>query len=536
MKRLGLLSSLVLITTLTISVLLSSPVLSNEKRGIHIRNGRYALVIGNGAYSASPLKNPVNDSMDMARLLEQLGFTVMHRHDVGLREMETSVREFGHMLETGGTGLFYYAGHGMQVEGRNYLIPVDAIIKSQSDVRFEALDVGRVLGKMEDAGNGLNIVILDACRDNPFANGFRSARSGLARMDAPSGTLIAYATAPGSVAEDGNGRNGVYTKNLLAHIATPGLPVEQVFKHVRIGVIRDTNQKQVPWEASSLTGDFYFAPAMVDKTTEYKKEKLPNESESNDEVVFWESIKDRNDLKLFQDYLSKYPNGDFSDLAKIEVERLKEPKAEKTTEKATQITGTPLIAYAKDVAKTPKVHLRSISRRLATESDIKSMLTNYGFYDRVRNPYGSFKNELLAQNEEIAIDQKTGLMWQRTGSLSRMSFVGAKSYIEELNEKKFAGYTNWRLPTIEELSSTLTPQKNADLYVSPTFSSLQKICWSNDENEKHIIGIGKFAVWVVDYEGGKIDKAIWFIGAQSYYNVSYSQKTRNYVRAVRSIE
>jgi hypothetical protein len=149
---------------------------------------------------------------------------------------------------------------------------------------------------------------------------------------------------------------------------------------------------------------------------------------------------------------------------------------------------------------------------------------------------GSFKNEFVAQNEEVAIDQKTGLMWQRAGSLSRMSFVGAKSYIEELNEKKFAGYTNWRLPTIEELSSTLTPQKNAELYVSPTFSSLQKICWSNDEKEKNIIGLRKFSVWVVDYEGGKIDKAIWFSNAQTFYNASYSQKTRNYVRAVRSIE
>jgi hypothetical protein len=380
MKRLGLLSSLVLITTLTISVLLSSPVLSNEKRGIQIRTGRYALVIGNGAYSVSPLKNPVNDSEDMAQLLEQLNFMVIHRHDIGLREMETSVREFGHMLETGGTGLFYYAGHGMQVEGRNYLIPVDAVIESESDVRFEALDVGRVLGKMEDAGNGLNIVILDACRDNPFARGFRSTRSGLARMDAPRGTLIAYATAPGSVAADGDGRNGIYTRNLLSYIATPGMPVEQVFKNVRIGVIRDTNQKQVPWETSSLTGDFYFAPPAVVKETARKEKDFGKTQQHDDEVVFWESIKDRNDLKLFQDYLSKYPNGDFSDLAKIEVQRLKEPKAEKTTEKATQITGTPLIAYAKDVAKTRKVHLRSISRRLATESDIKSMLTNYGFF------------------------------------------------------------------------------------------------------------------------------------------------------------
>jgi len=138
-------------------------------------------------------------------------------------------------------------------------VPVGARLQSESDARYQTVDAGRVLGKMEDAANGLNIVILDACRNNPFARSFRSAAQGLARMDAPTGSLIAYATAPGSVAADGEGRNGVYTRNLLQHLGTRGVSVEEMFKRVRLGVVADTQKTQVPWEASSLTGDFRFA-------------------------------------------------------------------------------------------------------------------------------------------------------------------------------------------------------------------------------------------------------------------------------------
>ena len=222
-------------------------------------DSRLALVIGNGAYRSQPLRNPVNDASDVAAKLEKLGFRVVLKTDVGRKAMDASIRQFGRDLLKGGLGLFYFAGHGMQVDGRNYLIPVDAQIESPSDVHFESVDAGRVLGKMEDAQNDMNIVILDACRDNPFARSYRSGSKGLARMDAPRGSIIAYATAPGAVAADGFGRNGIYTKHLLAHIDTPGLSIEKFFKNVRIGVIRETGDKQVPWESSSLTGDFFFS-------------------------------------------------------------------------------------------------------------------------------------------------------------------------------------------------------------------------------------------------------------------------------------
>lgn len=221
---------------------------------------RVALVIGNGLYKESPLKNAVNDARDMASALRRLGFEVSLLTDAGLQQMDAAVREFGFKLRLGGAGLFYYAGHGLQLAGENYLVPVGASIQTESDVKYACLPAGMVLGRMEDARNDLNLVVLDACRNNPFARSFRSAEQGLAKMDAPTGTLISYATAPGSVASDGAGRNGLFTQHLLKNLAVPGLPVTEIFMRVRQGVVVESSRKQVPWEASSLIGQFYFSP------------------------------------------------------------------------------------------------------------------------------------------------------------------------------------------------------------------------------------------------------------------------------------
>ena len=220
---------------------------------------RTALVIGNSDYKSSPLKNPENDAKDMAKTLRGLGFEVVERTNADKREMVAAMDEFYQHLKRSEVGLFYYAGHGMQISGSNYLIPVNANISTESDVEFEAVDAGRLLGKMKSAGNSLNIIILDACRDNPFKRSFRSSEKGLARMDAPRGSLLAYATAPGQVAVDGEGRNGLYTKHLLAQMTIPGMTVEKVLKQTRINVVRETRGKQTPWESTSLMGDFYFA-------------------------------------------------------------------------------------------------------------------------------------------------------------------------------------------------------------------------------------------------------------------------------------
>ena len=218
---------------------------------------RVALVIGNGSYRDAPLKNPVNDASDVATALKGLGFDVTLLTDATHLQMDSAVAQFGQKLRQGGLGLFYYAGHGVQVAGENYLVPVDAAIQSESDVKFKCLHAGLVLGKMEDAGNGLNVVIMDACRNNPFARSFRSAERGLAKMDASDGSLIAFATGPGKTAEDGTGKNGTYTKHLLANIRTPGLTINDMFMRVRQGVREETGKRQVPWEVSSLTGHVY---------------------------------------------------------------------------------------------------------------------------------------------------------------------------------------------------------------------------------------------------------------------------------------
>jgi hypothetical protein len=219
---------------------------------------RVALVIGNGAYKDAPLRNPVNDARAMAQALNGVGFEVILRENTTQRDMLRAVGEFGRKLSSNSVGLFYYAGHGIQVRGRNFLIPIDATIQSEAEASLEALDVERVLEQMQQAGNRMNMVILDACRNNPFERRFRSVSGGLAPIDAPKGTLLAYATAPGKVAADGDGANGLYTQELLQAIRQPGLKVEDVFKRVRGAVAQRTSDQQMPWEASSLTGDFFF--------------------------------------------------------------------------------------------------------------------------------------------------------------------------------------------------------------------------------------------------------------------------------------
>ncbi len=223
---------------------------------------RVALVIGNSSYTSSPLANPVNDARAMADALRKADFMVMHYENVPtVIEMKKIVRQYGKQIENGGVGLVYYAGHGVQSNGVNYLIPVKAEIHNEEEIEYEALDVGFVMAQMEHARNRMNVIILDACRNNPYARSFRSGTQGLATINAPTGTMIAYATAPGSVASDGSGQNGLYTEELLKQISKPGLKIEEVFKYVRGNVVQKSSGMQTPWESSSLIGDFYFYPS-----------------------------------------------------------------------------------------------------------------------------------------------------------------------------------------------------------------------------------------------------------------------------------
>ncbi len=293
---------------------------------------RLALVIGNGAYREAPLGNPGNDARAIAQALERSGFTVILRTDVGLRDMMNAVRDFGTRLREGGTGVFYFAGHGMQIKGRNYLIPVGADIQREDEVAYQALDAQAVLDKMETAGNATNLMILDACRNNPFARSFRSAQQGLAQMDAPVGTLVAFATSPGSVSSDGAGSNGLYTQFLLRAMAQPGMKVEDVFKEVRRSVRKESQGKQVPWESTSLEGDFFFMPPLPVVQAPPPPPPPPPppaapvvSAETALDNALWDAVRDSQQAVEVQAYLKRFPAGAHAQQARQKLALLTKP-------------------------------------------------------------------------------------------------------------------------------------------------------------------------------------------------------------------
>lgn len=243
-------------------VLLFALTASTQERGADLLQTaperRVALVIGNGTYESAPLPNPVNDAKDMARTLRGFNFDVSYWENLKRDEMEDAIRAFGKKLGSSDVVLFYYAGHGLQLNQVNYLVPVDAKVESEADVEANCIAAGLVLEQIKRARSTINIVILDACRNNPFLRRLRSVERGLARMSAPGGTLIAYSTRPGSMADDGPGRNGLYTQELLNFMPTPGLKVQDVFNKVRESVLKLTGNRQEPWEETSLVGEFYF--------------------------------------------------------------------------------------------------------------------------------------------------------------------------------------------------------------------------------------------------------------------------------------
>ncbi len=241
--------------------------LNNFKPAITLNKSgqkRNALVIGNSAYAVNPLKNPENDAVAICEALRNSGFNVMLYSNLSQKELKIAIREFGQQLkESGGVGLFYFAGHGLQEGGRNYILPVDADIRKAEDIEFEAVDLSRVLVEMDYAENDMNLIILDACRDNPYKEAFRDSRNrhnGLASIQtAPYNSFIAFSTSPGAVASDNpDSENGLYTAQLLEVMQKKGVKLEDVFKSVRANVRKLSNGLQIPWEISSIEADFYF--------------------------------------------------------------------------------------------------------------------------------------------------------------------------------------------------------------------------------------------------------------------------------------
>lgn len=287
--------------------------------GVAWAEPRVALIIGNSNYGGDlgRLPNPANDARLMAKTLKDIGFTVIEAEDAGQKQMKRAIQDFSAALATAGagaTGLFFYAGHGLQVGGTNYLIPVDASIAREGDVDLEAVSVDLIMKQMAFAEAGVNIVILDACRNNPLARGFRTVTRGLADPSVrPMGSFIAYSTAPGDVAEDGKGANSPYTTALAESIAKPGVSINDVFQEVRGKVLAATNRKQVPWDASSLTAPFYFVPAAASAKAATDPASL--------ELAFWNEVKDSTSAEDYQAYLGKFPDGVFAPLARRRLEQ-----------------------------------------------------------------------------------------------------------------------------------------------------------------------------------------------------------------------
>ena len=220
---------------------------------------KIALVMGNSTYKESPLHTPVNDAKDMTNTLRKLGFTVITRTNVNQRKMEEAIQEFIRQIQQGHIGLFYFSGHGIQIEGENYLIPVNEYIRSENEIRYKTIQVTSLLEQMEASGNRNNIVILEACRREPFTT-FRTRTRGLASMNIPRRTLLAYVTAPNSATWDGTGRNSTYTKHLLHAIQQKGFFIEQTLKNVLIAVEDETHGQQTPSISSSLRENFSLNP------------------------------------------------------------------------------------------------------------------------------------------------------------------------------------------------------------------------------------------------------------------------------------
>ena len=332
---------------------------------------RVALVIGNSSYEHVPqLANPSNDAADMASVLKSLGFEVIEGSDLKQSEMRETVRRFGEALQGADVGLFFYAGHGMQVQGTNYLVPTDAKLAREGDLDFDAIRLDLVLAQMERETK-TSIVLLDACRDNPMAQtlarsmGTRSANigRGLARIESGVGTFIAFATQPGNVALDGQGRNSPFTAALVKHLPADATDLSGIMIAVRNEVLASTQGKQVPWEHSSLTGQFFFKPAAP---TPAPTSPLVNQG-GNDfsiEIAFWNSVKDSNDPQILKTYLDRYPSGIFAALAQVMIERLAKSPDANAAKSAT--LAAPSAASAGAAAASPDAKMITLRATLKT--------------------------------------------------------------------------------------------------------------------------------------------------------------------------
>jgi uncharacterized caspase-like protein len=476
---------------------------------------RVALVIGNSAYEHVPeLANPKNDAADMARKLQDLGFEVVLGEDLDLMAMRSKAREFIAKLDGADMALFYYAGHGLQVNGNNFMAPTDARLASYNDLDFEALPMDLVLSAMERSTK-VNLVFLDACRDNPLAEnlarsmGTRSSAvgRGLAKLGSGVGSLIAFATQPGNVALDGDGRNSPFTTALLKHLGTPGQSVTEDLVLVRREVLDATGGKHVPWDNSSLTGPV----VLKDKPKEEPKvepapapaAKAAQETDNAVEITFWNSIKDSNNAVYFEAYLEQYPAGAFSALARVKIAELKtqqaEAKAKEEAEKQKAIETAKLEQPGASATATDLAPIDPTELALATQKELARIGCLSGKAD---GKWGSGSERALKdyagrQGIELASLQPSAEVLDRLKATTvRVCPLVCGKGLEERNgrcekvrqEAKVEPKPETRSPSASEQNSASKPESNRKAasasgrvcYVCKNLGQIQTYC--TDQN------------------------------------------------------
>ena len=312
---------------------------------------RLALVIGNSAYRDAPLTNPANDAKAVGGLFAQAGFTVNSHLDATRSDMVAAIDRFGIAAKHPDTRLvvFYYAGHGAQLDWRNYLLPVDAVVEKQEHLKERCVDLNLLLGRLSAAKDKTFVVILDACRNNPFGTDYRPEQKGLSQFDAPVGSLLAYATAPGNVAADGEGQNGLYTEHLVRELGKRNTRIEDALKRVRLNVRLASHGEQIPWETTSLEGDVFIFNEGQKKLSEIELEQMVEA-----DVSEWARIKSSKKIDDWVRYLQTFPNGRFAEIAQLRLARLLAEDEKPATANVTPVapvavtTATP-ISGTKDV-------------------------------------------------------------------------------------------------------------------------------------------------------------------------------------------
>ena len=378
---------------------------------------RVAFVVGNGAYkNVAPLPNPAIDAKSMAKLLRNVGFDVVEGANLTRDKMTERLLEFGKKAEGADVALFFYAGHGIAINGTNYLLPVDADLKSEMDVKLgSAINIDVTLDQtMADAK--VKLVFLDACRDNPFAAKIKSnsatrsvsVQSGLAEMKSGEGTLIAFATGPGQTALDGQeGTNSPFTRALMANIASPGVEIQQAMTKVRAQVNEETNKNQLPWGHTNLIGAVYLNPAPAAAGSAVAAPNVPAViagPASEVELEFWRSIKDSNKPEELNAYLTNYPNGTFKSLALARIASLQDGPSTATRNLTTGIDPATFTEEA-DQTTEDQIGLDRGQRR-----DVQRRLNGLGFDTKVTGKFDEATRAVITRWQAARGHPKTGFL------------------------------------------------------------------------------------------------------------------------------